>query len=509
MSGYSSNIFESLKPFEVDIKHLMEDIKEHYSYPIEEAVVVENMDNCIDENYTEIHFNIEGNNLEIIMLGDAFDKEVFWKKLPVIAATTKAVDKGIQALGRYGWGMKVCMFVSEYVIIETKNENFHAAQRWVLHKGIPKWGKIPIGKAIATKYTKIKMKLNREYSKKITPEFVEKTLQKYYPTVLNGAPVKNKFGKKRKIKVYVNSNQAKPPDMPRWEKKEKLKIKVNGEEATGYVFLAKRKLPEEYRGIAVIVHGRVILREFFGIYGSMNDRITGYIHADMLVNYLAGDKTKIKWCGKWRKLRMEISKQLSAFMKKIGAVRSEKLPKKTMKWLHEEINKLIKHIPELQELAVKSSRTLEKKVLIQKNEGKEPAALIEGAQKVPGTEIGPGRGGKVPAWTGNKKIRSPRLDEHGKDRATTVKRKVKVGIEIRPRPVPERSEEAWYAPEGVVIVNTSFPSYKKADMLGFRDYHILRCSIDALLRYALANGIIKVEDYDKYYNYVFAKWGEL
>ena len=229
----------------------------------------------------------------------------------------------------------------------------------------------------------------------------------------------------------------------------------------------------------------------------------------MLVNYLAGDKTKIKWCGKWRKLRMEISKQLSAFMKKIGAVRSEKLPKKTMKWLHEEINKLIKHIPELQELAVKSSKTLERKVLIQKNKGKELATLIEGAQKVPGTEIGPGRGGKVPAWTGGKKLRSPRLDEHGKDRATTVKRRVKVGIEIRPRPVPERSEEAWYVPEGVVIVNTSFPSYKKADMLGFRDYHILRSSIDALLRYALANGIIKVEDYDKYYNYVFAKWGEL
>ena len=465
MSEYSFSVFNSLKPFEVDIKHLMEDIRDHYTYPIEEAVIVENVDNCIDAKYTEIHFNVKNGVLEIIMLGDCINEETFWKVLPKIAATTKVKEKSKTALGRYGWGMKVVMYVSKYVIIETKCENFHAAQRWELYKGVPMWGKVSSLKRriMNDKFTIITLHLKDEYSMKITPEFIEKTLQKYYPTVLSGAKVKNAEGKARELKIFVNSNLVKPPIRVRWEKKMPLRINVNGEEATGYVYLAKEKLSEEDRGIAIIVHGRRISNEFFGVYGTKNDRITGYLHADMLINDLAGDKTSIRRkSGKWQKLKREAAKQLSKFMKEIGAIREEKLPKKTITWVHEEINKLIKHFPELQKLAIKPNKYVSKKVLIQKEEGKIPATLMEGAQRVSGTEKGPGKGGKVPAWVGEEKAKSPYLDSHGKSKAVKVKRKVKVGVRIDPRPFPGVLKEAWYSPEGVIYVNTAFPSYKKA-----------------------------------------------
>ena len=52
------------KPFGYDLKHAMENIRDHYTIPLEEAMVLENMDNCIEEPYQEIRFNIERNVLE-------------------------------------------------------------------------------------------------------------------------------------------------------------------------------------------------------------------------------------------------------------------------------------------------------------------------------------------------------------------------------------------------------------------------------------------------------------
>ena len=46
------------KRFEVDLEHLMRDIEDHYTYPIEEAAITENVDNCIDERYEEIHLSL-------------------------------------------------------------------------------------------------------------------------------------------------------------------------------------------------------------------------------------------------------------------------------------------------------------------------------------------------------------------------------------------------------------------------------------------------------------------
>ncbi len=89
--------------FDVDLKHLMENIREHYSIPIEEAVIVENVDNCIDECYHSIHFSLKEDFLQILMLGDGMESQVFWNILTKIAATTKFDERRRSALGRYGW----------------------------------------------------------------------------------------------------------------------------------------------------------------------------------------------------------------------------------------------------------------------------------------------------------------------------------------------------------------------------------------------------------------------
>ena len=64
----------------------------------------------------------------------------------------------------------------------------------------------------------------------------------------------------------------------------------------------------------------------------MDRRIAGYIHADFLIEDIAGDKTSLRRSSsRWKLLSGGASKQLSKFMKEIGAIREEKLPQKMIK----------------------------------------------------------------------------------------------------------------------------------------------------------------------------------
>jgi len=71
------------------MKHLMENLRDHYRIELEEAAIVENVDNCIDERYSEIQFIVDEGKLEILMTGDGMSSETFWITLPQMAATTK------------------------------------------------------------------------------------------------------------------------------------------------------------------------------------------------------------------------------------------------------------------------------------------------------------------------------------------------------------------------------------------------------------------------------------
>ncbi len=145
--------------FDVDRKHLMENIREYYTIPIEEAAIVENVDNCIDEDYHTICFNTTGGDLEILMSGDGMTEEVFCKILTKIAATTKFEDRRGSALGRYGWGMKISMYVGDCVIVETKYDSYHAAQSWRLLEGIPKRKKIDPMRNLPENFSIVQVKL--------------------------------------------------------------------------------------------------------------------------------------------------------------------------------------------------------------------------------------------------------------------------------------------------------------------------------------------------------------
>jgi hypothetical protein len=482
------------------MKHLMENLRDHYRIELEEAAIVENVDNCIDERYSEIQFIVDEGKLEILMTGDGMSSETFWITLPQMAATTKESISG--ALGRYGWGMKVCLWVAEKVDIETKKGNFHGAQAWKLIKGIPYWKKEEPKKSINSDFTCVTIKLNDEYKEKITPELIIKTLQNFYPTVLRGAPVRNRYGEKRVLKMIVNGHVVDPPPEILYEKRKPIVARIGNDEATGYIYLSKEPLPEEEKGIWIIVHGRKIINDFFGYY---DDKITGYIHADFLIKDLRGDKTQLIKTHRWRKLSEAIAQQLKEFMNEIGTLREQELPKDIVKRIHIEINELVRHFPELQELAKKLGIGISQDVLIPKKEGDIQTTFDVGSKRERGLEAGQEGGEGVPVKPGEDQDKAPTT---GVGEGGAEKRKRKRGIEIKRLPSSEK-KEAWFTPDGIVFINTTFPTYKKAEKMHSLEYHIERCAIEAILEYAANEGVISETVIKSYKNIVFAKWGEL
>jgi hypothetical protein len=78
------------------------------------------------------------------------------------------------------------------------------------------------------------------------------------------------------------------------------------------------------------------------------------------------------------------------------------------------------------------------------------------------------------------------------------------------RPEPTYMSEAWFSPgEGAIIVNSSFPTFKKAEKMGSKTYHMIRCAIESLIEHASRTGIIEKEKAESYRVQVLAKWGEL
>lgn len=479
----------------------MENIRDHYTIPLEQTPILENMDNCIDEEgYHKIEFKVGKNALYIEMVGSGMDPHTFLNVLPTLAATTKGVKPG---LGHYGWGMKVGMCVSDQMMVENKREDFHAAQRWRLKGGVPMRKVMPPTREFAHDTVAINHELNEEYSKKITPSFVRKTLQEFYPTMLDGVPVLG-----RKIKVTVNSEPVPAPEKPEYEHKQAIWTDVDGERATGKVFIANDTLPENQRGIAIIVCGRKIMRDNFGIYSKADDRLTGYLHADMLYTAVKTDKTQIsRSSSSWDKLSKGICKQLGEFMRKVGILEEKGLDRKDMAFVNKELAKILVDFHVLNPYKFE----VRKDVLIEKASGETLVILGEGSQPVRGTEEGPGRPSDIPTAPGEEPREGP-VKGTGKKRGTTKKRKAKSGPEIGEVNSPEVKKEAWFSEgEGKVWINNAKSSFKKAERWGrkAKRYHVLRCSLDALLEWALRNERINLDKYLDMRTELFLKWGGL
>ena len=301
------------------------------------------------------------------------------------------------------------------------------------------------------------------------------------------------------------------PSLRPFDKKKNIKIKIGDEEATGKIFFAKKGFDENFDKIKIIIFGRRILDETFGI--PTNGKISGYIHADMLYKIVASDKTAVQRTKPvWRNFAKEGGKILSEYLKEIGELKDETaMDADLLKHLHDEINNTLKQFPDLFGEFRAGTQKITKSVLISQSDGEIATTLLPGGQETLGNFSGQGNGSGVSVEGVDTPTDSPQ-DIMGITPSIRKPRKVKVGVQIKHRPNQGSNREAEFDyGNSTVWVNTAFPTYIRASAQNKKviEYHNVRCIFDALLEYVIsAKGKTNLKDFLDYRADILSKWCE-
>lgn len=491
-------LFERGRQFDVELEHLMEGIIQTYSFELWKLPIVENVDNFIDErSYYEIHFLTKQDKLRIEMKGAGIPQEKF-DKLPKIAFTTKLDEilrEKREGLGYFGWGLKATLIVADEIEIETKLGLYNGRQVWFWKGRIPYYDDSePPVLDLKEDQTVLVYHLNKDYHDKIGESEVVQTLQEFYPTLLAGAPA---LGVKRRF--FVNGKPVPKSDWlneDRYSDVELLKdLEVDGNSLSGRIFIAQDELPEEVRGVALIVCGRNIINERINLFPDVK-RYTGYVHADFFFKDLIGDKTALRKRDNPRFLKFKkiFVNELERILKRKGLL-SITPPKdrEFLRRVHKVVAEVIREVPELEKYGIlgliKGDVGIYRRgdeEVVEKGIGPSSKTEIPHKDHVRGVDQ-PGGGGREP-------IVYPSTEGGEKARRTPGRRKA-IPMFI-PTELPNNEIEACF--EGYkVLINMNHPNYQFSLRTSewLRQYHILRAGFEAILDNLLDNKEINQERY--------------
>jgi len=479
-----------MSEFNVDLEHLIEDIENTYSFDEKEKwkiSIVENVDNFIDANYHTISFITDKEKLEIIMYGAGISKEDF-ENLSTIAWTTKIGQLGerrADMLGFYGWGLKATMIVAESIEIMTKCDLYQGGQRWYWVGRKPYYGFIRYSSSdLKENHTKLTYHLKDEYKGKIDEKGIIETLQEFYPTLLNNAPVRG-----RRRRFLVNGKAVPPPewlDEKRYKKTELLK---NLKGVGGSVFISDSELEENIRGIAVIIYGRM-LKQRINPFSDIK-RYTGYVHADFLVKLLYGDKTDIKKNDPlYTEFKKELTVELENILKRNGLMpETTSSERELLREIHKIVGKVIANVPDLERLVIGQEKieTIYMKgndIRVTKTYG--PSSKTDIPHKDHEKNVDQPGGGE------NKPIIKPSPEGEETAKKTQGSRRGMPQFMI-----VDLSPDIEAEVQGTrIAINKNHPLYQFAmNNKRNRLYHICRAGLEVILDNSLKEGSIKPEEY--------------
>ncbi|MBI3626606.1 ATP-binding protein [Candidatus Uhrbacteria bacterium] len=200
----------------VNLRRLLEDIRDAYSSPVEEVIITELIANSLDSGACEIRFDLESadKTLRCVDNGSGMKRQQL-KDYHNIAASTK--DRGF-GIGFAGIGAKLSLLVSEKVITETKGpRGSRAATEW--HLASPTrapWKFIPSADLIPfPKGTAVGIVLSNENSRLLDVDFIRQTIEKHFCPLLDQELMKNflRYVYPRGVEFFVSGEKmpAVPP----------------------------------------------------------------------------------------------------------------------------------------------------------------------------------------------------------------------------------------------------------------------------------------------------------
>ncbi|MEK7619698.1 MAG: ATP-binding protein [Patescibacteria group bacterium] len=475
----------------VNLKHLLEDLRDAYASPLEEVIVTELIANALDSGATQIR--LEASPAERLFRcidnGEGMNRAAL-RSYHNIATSTKERGAGI---GFAGVGAKLALLVAERVVTESRGK--HGAQgaaQWHLQNAFrAPWKFIPFSGLIEQgKGTAVTLILKDDASLLVDGSFLARTIQRHFYPLLSANETIRKVLKgvyKKSIKLTVVGND--------------VAVEVPGDTRSFFVHLGKSRRPvgagfieranldenfwsrlfgrETVRptdtGLRISTYGKVIRGgwEWLGVEVKHPELLSGVVEVPTLSEILTTNKSDFlstpQALKKYYEIRKAIQHSVIPVLRELGELEEKKSDQKTpsaYKPLTQDIEGALclmaDAFPELEALVGehwrhrKALETSGKK----KTKRKERMPSVESSAQI--------------LSTGNVGTPRERTDLETDPVGNRTKRERSPGLQIAFEPF-EQVERQRLAKllEDKVVINTRHPSWTRAQALAQEPYHVL------------------------------------
>ena len=464
----------------VNLLHLLEDIRDGYSMPVEEVIITELVANALDSGGSQINFITDPVNAVLSCEDNGKGMtRIQLKEYHNIASSAKERGKGI---GFAGIGAKLSLLVAEKVLTETIGpRNSKNAAEWHLSPPLrAPWQYADFVSSFNQRGVKVSIYLKDRASLLLNEAFIYTAVQKHFHPLLNLFLRESfyRFAYKKDLEFFVNGKKVALPDSLISEKRSEFRIFLGKSRkkyiGVGYFIELDKNVMDADNflipGIAVATYGKIIKQgwEWIGIYPKSRNRFYGVVEIPALSEILTTNKADfLSNAGslkKYYRYRKIVQEQLAQFLVSIGEAegeRPESFPGR-MKPLSKEIDATLRKItldfPELSAL-VGSRRIL--------------ARTGNTTDEIGGHELLPNihdtnAHGREPKGLEN-------IKEAKKDERKLTNRSKQPGIKIAFEEFAHVGAEPPLGRifEETVFINTSHPAWLKAKSKGFEEYHTL------------------------------------
>ncbi len=279
----------------VDLQHLLEDLRDAYTGPLEETILTEIAANALDSGATRISLQPDpaAATLTVVDDGRGMQRRDL-ARYHNVAASTKSRGEGI---GFAGVGIKLGLLVAAEVTTETRRGGTHVATVWHLatrYRAPWKW--IPPPGIAGARGTAVRLRLTNPLSPLLDAGFLEGAVRRHFEPLLDpafddllrrhyphgitfevdGVPLLRKGGSGReRVSIPIRLGRKRlPAAIARLERHD-------------------LPAPDDHHGVAISTFGKVIKRgwDWLGLTPASASRISGLVEAPDLAACLTLSKS--------------------------------------------------------------------------------------------------------------------------------------------------------------------------------------------------------------------------